>query len=72
LGRGTDVDIQINDSGISRKHLAIHVDEIVKINDLNSTNGTFLGSERVMEILVEESVSFRAGVTEIKIARETR
>ena len=72
VGRGTEVDIQINDPGISRKHLSIEVTETVTILDLNSTNGTFLGNERVTEILVEDTITFRVGVTDIKIVSEVR
>jgi hypothetical protein len=72
LGRGTEVDIQIHDPGISRKHLSITVDEKVVVTDLNSTNGTFLGTERVQELIVEDTITFRVGVTEIKIVSVTR
>ena len=72
LGRGTEVDIQIHDPGISRKHLSITVDEKVVVTDLNSTNGTFLGTDRVQEIIVEDTITFRVGVTEIKIVSENR
>ena len=72
LGRGTEVDIQIHDPGISRKHLSITVDEKVIVTDLNSTNGTFLGTERVQELIVEDTITFRVGVTEIKIVSEIR
>ena len=72
LGRGTEVDIQIHDPGISRKHLSITVDEKVVVTDLNSTNGTFLGTERVQELIVEDTITFRVGVTEIKIVSEIR
>jgi hypothetical protein len=72
LGRGTEVDIQVQDSGISRKHLSIQVDEKVVVTDLNSTNGTFLGNDRVMELVVEDTITFRVGVTEIRIVSETR
>jgi hypothetical protein len=72
LGRGTEVDIQIHDPGISRKHLSITVDEKVVVTDLNSTNGTFMGTERVQELIVEDTITFRVGVTEIKIVSETR
>jgi hypothetical protein len=72
LGRGTEVDIQIHDPGISRKHLSITVDEKVVVTDLNSTNGTFMGTERVQEIIVEDTITFRVGVTEIKIVSEIR
>ena len=72
LGRCTEVDIQIHDPGISRKHLSISVDEKLIVTDLGSTNGTFLGTERVQEIIVDDTISFRVGVTEIKIVSETR
>jgi hypothetical protein len=72
LGRGTEVDIQIQDPGISRKHLSIQVDEKVVVTDLNSTNGTFLGNDRVMEMVVEDTITFRVGVTEIRIVSENR
>jgi len=72
LGRGTEVDIQIQDPGISRKHLSIQVDEKVVVKDLNSTNGTFLGNDRVMEMIVEDTITFRVGVTEIRIVSENR
>ena len=72
LGRGTEVDIQIHDPGISRKHLSITVAEKVIVTDLNSTNGTFMGTERVQELIVEDTITFRVGVTEIKIVSEVR
>ena len=70
LGRGTEVDIQIQDPGISRKHLVIIVEDKVIVKDLNSTNGTYLNGERITEIEVEEQITFRVGVTEIRIASE--
>jgi hypothetical protein len=72
LGRGTEVDIQIHDPGISRKHLSISVDEKLIVTDLGSTNGTFLGTERVQELIVEDTITFRVGVTEVKIVSEVR
>ena len=70
LGRGTEVDIQIQDPGISRKHLVIIIDEKVTVKDLNSTNGTYINGERITELEVEEQITFRVGVTEIRIASE--
>ena len=47
LGRSPDVDIVVNDSRISRQHLKIMVEgEDVTIEDLGSTNGTFINGER--------------------------
>jgi uncharacterized Fe-S cluster-containing radical SAM superfamily protein len=70
LGRGTEVDIQIQDPGISRKHLVIIVEDKVIVKDLNSTNGTYINGERITEIEVKEQITFRVGVTEIRIASE--
>jgi pSer/pThr/pTyr-binding forkhead associated (FHA) protein len=70
LGRGTEVDIQIQDQGISRKHLVIVVDEKVTVKDLNSTNGTYINGERITELEVVDQITFRVGVTEIRIASE--
>ncbi len=72
VGRGTEVDIQIQDPGISRKHLVIEVSEKVLIKDLNSTNGTFYKEERISELEVEDEIIFRVGVTELKITSEIR
>jgi len=70
LGRGTDVDIQINDSGISRKHLSIEISESISIKDLNSTNGTFINGERIIEYFAEDEVTFKIGTSKIKIYRD--
>ena len=70
LGRGTDVDIQINDSGISRKHLSIEVSESIFIKDLNSTNGTFINGEKITEFNTVDEVTFKIGTSEIKIYRD--
>ena len=70
LGRGTEADIQINDSGISRKHVSIEIGEIIILKDLNSTNGTFINDERVTEFSHEDKIIFKAGSSEIKVYRE--
>jgi len=70
VGRGTDVDIQINDSGISRKHLSIEISESISIKDLNSTNGTFINGERIIEYFADDEVNFKIGTSEIKIYRD--
>jgi pSer/pThr/pTyr-binding forkhead associated (FHA) protein len=48
IGRGTDCDLRLSDSTISRHHCIIHLgpDEASLI-DLGSSNGTYLNGQRV-------------------------
>lgn len=50
LGRAADVDIVIDDDGISRVHAMIMIEDgRWVVRDLGSTNGTFVGERRVGE-----------------------
>jgi len=75
LGRDDTADIVLDDPGISRRHSEIRVTNdgphlVASIRDLNSTNGTFVNSERISsqrlsdgdEITVgRTTVTYRAG-----------
>lgn len=48
LGRSNDIDIVINDNRISRHHITLHTSgDKVQIEDLGSTNGTYVNGHRV-------------------------
>ena len=48
LGRAADVDVPLDDAGVSRRHAEVHVtDGRHRVVDLGSTNGTFVDGERV-------------------------
>jgi hypothetical protein len=48
IGRGTDADITVDDSGISRKHVEVLWDgKRAQVHDLGSTNGSKLNGQRV-------------------------
>ncbi|MFH1653814.1 MAG: GGDEF domain-containing protein [Pseudomonadota bacterium] len=48
IGRDTSVDIKIEDSRVSRQHLKlIQADNGVELEDLGSTNGTFVNGRRI-------------------------
>lgn len=48
IGRGSDADITVDDSGISRKHVEILWDgNRAQVNDLGSTNGSLLNGQPV-------------------------
>lgn len=60
LGRAAGNDIQLESGGVSRYHARITLDEgLVVVQDLNSTNGTFVNSERIerKQIEPEDGVS---------------
>jgi len=48
IGRGSDADITVDDSSISRKHVEVLWDgKRGQVNDLGSTNGSLLNGEKV-------------------------
>ena len=48
LGRGTEADIRLPDTGVSRKHADVQLDgDTVAVQDLGSTNGTLVNGRRV-------------------------
>jgi pSer/pThr/pTyr-binding forkhead associated (FHA) protein len=48
IGRGSDADITLNDTGTSRRHVEVLWDgERAQVNDLGSTNGSKLNGQPV-------------------------
>src|SRR5262245_5895126 len=47
VGRGEDCDVRVADDSVSRRHLAVHTGPPLRIEDLGSANGTFVGHRRV-------------------------
>lgn len=51
IGRDPEADIHLNESNVSRKHAAIrNLNERYILEDLNSTNGTYVNDRRVQSI----------------------
>jgi hypothetical protein len=66
LGRGTDVDLRIDDPGVSRRHAEIRPAPSGtghSVIDLASTNGTFVGSDRIGERVLIDGDVIRIGAT---------
>jgi len=56
MGRGSDVDIPLADAGLSRRHARIVASAgVYTIEDLGSTNGTFLNGVQVTDRVAMES-----------------
>lgn len=63
LGRGTDVDIRIDDPGVSRHHAEIVLGTDVSIRDLGSTNGTYVDGRVVASQTLRDGARIQLGST---------
>jgi pSer/pThr/pTyr-binding forkhead associated (FHA) protein len=68
MGRA-DADIIINDKEISRWHCALEIkDDVIRLRDLESTNGTFFEDERVRVAELKHLSEFRIGTSVILLS----
>lgn len=66
IGRGSDADITLDDSGASRKHAEIVWDGTrAQVSDLGSTNGTTLNGRALKTALLEPDSIIDIGATRI-------
>lgn len=66
IGRGSEADITVDDTGISRKHVEIIWDgKRAQVNDLGSTNGVRLDGKPVKKALLEPDSVIDIGRTRI-------
>ncbi|WP_345544310.1 DUF3662 and FHA domain-containing protein [Microbacterium jejuense] len=66
IGRGSDADITVADSGTSRRHVEILWDgERAMVRDMGSTNGTMLDGRKVTEAALPPDSTVRIGRTDI-------
>ena len=49
MGRGDDVDLRIDDPGVSRRHAQIVLGDPNRVVDLGSTNGTWLDDRQITD-----------------------
>ena len=72
LGRAGS-DLPVEDPEVSRKHCVIEIkDDVVRLRDLESTNGTFLGDERVRNAELKHLSEFRIGSSVILVSVTSR
>ena len=67
VGRSATTDICIPNASVSRRHvLLIDSGEQIQVLDLGSTNGTFVGAERISETTLASGTVLRLGTCEIE------
>lgn len=68
VGTRLDCDVQLTDSHVSRRHLQLS-SEVggVRVRDLGSRNGTFLGRVRVTDVLITQSAVLTLGGTTLAV-----
>ena len=72
LGRGTDVDLRIDDPSVSRRHAEIRVGVPSVISDLGSTNGIVVDDQHVRQAQLRDGSVIHLGNTTIIFRQETR
>jgi diguanylate cyclase (GGDEF)-like protein len=66
IGRAQDVDVSIADARISRRHLQITVDgEDVTIEDIGSTNGTYVNGKRITKSVLSDGDKIQISSTTV-------
>src|SRR5271168_5217020 len=71
IGRVEDNTFQIADPSVSSHHCEVHLrgSEIL-IRDLNSTNGSFIGNDKITEQVLKPGQILRLGQVELKLEAE--
>ncbi len=68
VGKAKECDIVLTDRAVSKKHLEITLEgSSVRLKDLDSTNGTFIGKTRVIESLVPAGTVVHVGRTRMHL-----
>lgn len=72
VGRGAEADLQVNDPGVSRRHVEFRVTSEaegprVSVHDLGSTNGILVNGKRVQNAAVADGAQIRIGNTSMTL-----
>lgn len=71
IGRGAEADVQLTDSGVSRRHAELRlVGDAVEVHDLGSTNGTWVNGRRVQVATLRDGDTVTVGTTELVVRTE--
>jgi hypothetical protein len=66
IGRGAEADVQLTDTGVSRRHAEVRVvDDHVEVHDLGSTNGTRVNGQRVAAATLTDGDRITVGTSDL-------
>jgi pSer/pThr/pTyr-binding forkhead associated (FHA) protein len=65
MGRGTDVDLRVDDPSVSRRHAEIRTGTPSVISDLGSTNGIVVDDQHVRQAQLRDGSVIHLGNTTI-------
>jgi pSer/pThr/pTyr-binding forkhead associated (FHA) protein len=73
LGRGTDCDLRLVDTGVSRHHAELRVEDTqVVLVDLGSTNGTLVNGQPVRRVALTDGTNVTLGRTTLVFRQDDR
>jgi|YelNatPaOPRAMG01_1025707.scaffolds.fasta_scaffold13971_2 diguanylate cyclase (GGDEF)-like protein len=69
IGRTKDADIHLNSSTVSRRHAEIIINSkgSIIIEDLNSSNGTYVNGKRILKAELHDGDIFSVGIYKLKL-----
>ncbi len=68
VGSASDADLVLDDDTVSRQHMVLSFsDQRVRVRDLGSRNGTFIGNTRIDDGILQEGTVVRVGQTSLAI-----
>ncbi len=71
IGREAWCDVVLDDPAISGRHCELRLERgAVRLRDRGSTNGTFVGPQRIVEVFLEDGHTFRVGQTTFTLRRQ--
>ena len=74
VGRGAEADLQLVDTGVSRRHAELRIvkasagdshDDRVELHDLGSTNGTRVNGQRITAVTLTDGDSITIGTSQL-------
>lgn len=70
VGRGSDVDLQLQDANVSRRHAAFRIEDGPAVEDLKSMNGTFVNRQPIVgRVLLQAGDRIAIGSCQLRLIR---